>query len=103
MEIASLTTVIILIVSAYIFRKPLKQFNDDAPVIVTNAMSALTKSSAQFDAIISTNCVENNVDCQKRMKAALEVVEKEELPNIQDAYNRVMQGKVQSPAKTANA
>lgn len=91
-EAISITSVLILVICAYVFRKPLKQFNDDAPVVVTNCMSALTKSSAQFDAIISTNCVENNVDCQKRMKAALTIVETEELPNIQDAYERIMKG-----------
>lgn len=92
MEAISITTVLIIIVSAYIFRKPLKQINEDAPVVISNCMTALTKSSAQFDAIISTNCVENNVDCQKRMKAALAIVDSEELPNIQDAYARIMQG-----------
>ena len=91
-EAISLSTVLIVIVCGYIFRKPLKQFNDDAPVVMSNAMSALTKGSAQFDAIISTNCVENNIDCQRRIKAALDIVEKEDLPNIQDAYDRVMRG-----------
>ena len=89
-EVLSLSTVIIVVIAAYIFRKPLKQFNEDAPVVVTNCMSALTKGSAQFDAIISTNCIENNVDCQKRVKAALDTVRSEDLPNINDAYNEIM-------------
>ena len=89
-EVLSLSTVIIVVIAAYIFRKPLKQFNEDAPVILSNTMSALTKGSAQFDAIISTNCIENNVDCQKRVKAALDTVRSEDLPNINDAYNEIM-------------
>ena len=89
-EVLSLSTVLIVVIAAYIFRKPLKQFNEDAPVVVTNCMSALTKGSAQFDAIISTNCIENNVDCQKRVKAALDTVRSEDLPNINDAYNEIM-------------
>ena len=97
-EVLSLSTVIIVVIAAYIFRKPLKQFNEDAPVVVTNCMSALTKGSAQFDAIISTNCVENNIDCQRRIKAALDIVDKEDLPNIQDAYDRVMKGSVKTQA-----
>ena len=92
-EAISLSTVIIVVIAAYIFRKPLKQFNEDAPVVVTNCMSALTKGSAQFDAIISTNCIENNVDCQKRVKAALDTVRSEDLPNINDAYNEIMGSK----------
>ena len=92
-EVLSLSTVIIVVIAAYIFRKPLKQFNEDAPVVVTNCMSALTKGSAQFDAIISTNCIENNVDCQKRVKAALDTVRSEDLPNINDAYNEIMSSK----------
>ena len=92
-EVLSLSTVLIIIIAAYIFRKPLKQFNEDAPVVVTNCMSALTKGSAQFDAIISTNCIENNVDCQKRVKAALDTVRSEDLPNINDAYNEIMGAK----------
>ena len=92
-EALSLSTVIIVVIAAYIFRKPLKQFNEDAPVVVTNCMSALTKGSAQFDAIISTNCIENNVDCQKRVKAALDTVRSEDLPNINDAYNEIMGSK----------
>ena len=92
-EVLSLSTVIIVVIVAYIFRKPLKQFNEDAPVVVTNCMSALTKGSAQFDAIISTNCIENNVDCQKRVKAALDTVRSEDLPNINDAYNEIMGSK----------
>ena len=92
-EAISLSTVIIVVITAYIFRKPLKQFNEDAPVVVTNCMSALTKGSAQFDAIISTNCIENNVDCQKRVKAALDTVRSEDLPNINDAYNEIMGSK----------
>ena len=92
-EVLSLSTVIIVVITAYIFRKPLKQFNEDAPVVVTNCMSALTKGSAQFDAIISTNCIENNVDCQKRVKAALDTVRSEDLPNINDAYNEIMGSK----------
>ena len=92
-EVLSLSTVLIVVIAAYIFRKPLKQFNEDAPVVVTNCMSALTKGSAQFDAIISTNCIENNVDCQKRVKAALDTVRSEDLPNINDAYNEIMGSK----------
>ena len=92
-EAISLSTVIIVVIAAYIFRKPLKQFNENAPVVVTNCMSALTKGSAQFDAIISTNCIENNVDCQKRVKAALDTVRSEDLPNINDAYNEIMGSK----------
>ena len=92
-EAISLSTVIIVVIAAYIFRKPLKQFNEDAPVVMSNTMSALTKGSAQFDAIISTNCIENNVDCQKRVKAALDTVRSEDLPNINDAYNEIMGSK----------
>ena len=92
-EVLSLSTVLIVVIAAYIFRKPLKQFNEDAPVVMSNAMSALTKGSAQFDAIISTNCIENNVDCQKRVKAALDTIRSEDLPNINDAYNEIMGSK----------
>ena len=93
MTTISITTVLLVIVCAYIFRKPLKQLNNDAPVIVENCMTVLTKSSAQLDAIVSTNCAENNLDCQKRMKAVLEEIEANDLPNIKDAYERVINGK----------
>ena len=97
-EALSLSSVLIIVVFAYIFRKPIKQLNNDAPVVISNCMTALTKSSAQLDAIISTNCVENNIDCQRRIKVALDAVNTEELPNIQDAYNQVMQGAVKAKA-----
>ena len=86
----SITTVAVACILLYVFRRPLKQFNNDAPVLVSNVLNTAVKSSVQLDHIVSTNCAENEVDLRARMKAVTERVKDEQLPTVDEGYNFIM-------------
>ena len=88
--ISGMSGVIVLVICLYVFRRPIKTMTDEAPEVVENVFSVVTKSSKQLDTIVSTNCTENEVDCRRRMKAAVQLIKEEELPTVDEAYNYVM-------------
>ena len=88
--ISGMSGVIILVICLYVFRRPIKTMTNEAPEVVENVFSTITKSSKQLDTIVSINCAENEVDCRVRMKAVVQRIKEEELPAIDEAYNYVM-------------
>ena len=89
-EALSITTVAITVILLYVFRRPVKQLSNEAPEAISNVMSAAIKGAAQLDTIVSTNCLENQLDCAKRVKAVQDTMKEEKLPNVRDAYNDIM-------------
>ena len=88
--ISGMSGVIILVICLYVFRRPIKTMTNEAPEVVENVFSTITKSSKQLDTIVSINCAENEVDCRVRMKAVVQRIKEEELPTVDEAYAFVM-------------
>ena len=93
MEILGLSSIIGIIIVLYVFRANIKQFNRQAPEVVSNLMNTAVKGTEQIDSIISTNCAESELDCRLRMKVVVERIQSEELPSVQEAYEFIMSRK----------
>ena len=89
-ETISISSVIVIAILLYVFRPIVKQINEEAPIVVSNAFSTVTKASHQLNTIVSTNCAENEVDCRARMKSVVQRIKEEELPTVDEAYQYVM-------------
>ena len=90
LELSAFASVAMVIVLFYVFRKPVKQVCDQSPEAVSSVITGVIKGANQFESIISTNCMENELECAKRVKVVMDAVEAEKLPNIRDAYNEMM-------------
>lgn len=90
MEFIGLSSVVMMVVMLYIFRKPIKRATDIAPEAVEKVLIATVKGAEQFDTIVSTNCAENELDCRLRMKVVVERIQSEELPTVNEAYDFIM-------------
>ena len=90
---ASLSSVIMVIVLFYIFRKPVKRAMDIAPEAVEKVLIASVKGAEQLDSIVSTNCAESELDCRLRMKTVVERIKAEDLPSVDEAYDFIMNKK----------
>ena len=88
--IMGLSSVIVLVIVLYVFRKPIKTLTNAAPEAVENAIEAVIKSSKQLDTVVSTNCAENELDCRLRMKVVVQRIQEEDLPTVDEAYDFVM-------------
>ena len=91
---ASLSGVIGIIIVLYVFRVNIKQFNRQAPQVVSNLMNTAVKSSIHLDSIISANGLETELDCARRIKAVEEAFNQEQLSPSYDAYERIMRIKL---------
>ena len=90
LELSAFASVAMVIVLFYVFRKPVKQVCDQSPEAVSSVITGVIKGANQFESIISTNCMENELECAKRVKVVMDTVKAEKLPNIRDAYNEMM-------------
>ena len=90
LELSALSSVLVAIVLFYVFRKPVKQVCDQSPEAVSSVITGIIKGANQFESIISANCMENELECAKRVKVVMDAVKAEKLPNIRDAYNEMM-------------
>ena len=90
LELSAFASVAMVIVLFYVFRKPVKQVCDQSPEAISSVISGVVKGANQFESIISTNCMENELECAKRVKVVMDAVKAEKLPNIRDAYNEMM-------------
>lgn len=88
--IVAISGVLGMCIMFYVFRKPMRTLTGEAPEAISNILSTIIKSTKQFDTIVTTNCIENQVDCQVRVKAALTRMRQEDLPIIDQAYNEIM-------------
>ena len=90
LELSAFASVAMVIVLFYVFRKPVKQVCDQSPEAVSSVITGVIKGANQFESIISTNCMENELECAKRVKVVMDAVKAEKLPNIREAYNEMM-------------
>ena len=90
LELSAFASVAMVIVLFYVFRKPVKQVCDQSPEAVSSVITGVIKGANQFESIISTNCMENELECAKRVKVVMDTVKAEKLPNIREAYNEMM-------------
>ena len=91
LELTALSSVLVAIVLFYVFRsKPVKQICDQSPEAISSVITGVIKGANQFESIISTNCMENELECAKRVKVVMDAVKAEKLPNIREAYNEMM-------------
>ena len=90
LELSAFASVAMVIVLFYVFRKPVKQICDQSPEAVSSVITGVIKGANQFESIISTNCMENELECAKRVKVVMDTVKAEKLPNIREAYNEMM-------------
>lgn len=89
-ETISISGVIIIAILLYVFRPIVKQINEEAPIVVSNTFSAVTKASHQLNTIVSTNCAENEVECQKRINHAFQEMKDNKLMPVSEAYDKIM-------------
>ena len=92
--ITGLSGVILLVVCLYVFRANLKQFNKQAPQVVSNLMNTAVKGSIHLDSVISANGLETELDCARRIKVVEEAFNQEQLSPSYDAYERIMRIKL---------
>jgi hypothetical protein len=90
LELTAFSSVAMVIVLFYVFRKPVKQVCDQSPEAVSSVITGIIKGANQFESIISANCMENELECAKRVKVVMDAVKAEKLPNIREAYNEMM-------------
>ena len=90
LELTALSSVITICIIVYIFRKPIKQFNNEAPEAVSSIMSGAVKGAKHVDDIVIANVLEGSLECARRVKRVQEAMEQEKLPNVQNAYNEIM-------------
>ena len=88
--ITGLSGVIMLVVILYVFRANLKQFNRQAPEVLSNVMNTAVKGSIHLDSVISANGLETELDCARRIKTVEEAFAAEKLSPSRDAYERIM-------------
>lgn len=90
LELTAFSSVITVIIIIYIFRKPIKQFNNEAPEAVSSVMSGAVKGAKYIDDIVTSNVLEGKLECARRVKRVQEAMKQEKLPNIQEAYNEIL-------------
>ena len=87
---ASLSSVVLLVILLYVFRSNVKQFNKQAPEVLSNVMNTAVKGSIHLDSVISANGLEVELDCARRIKVVEEAFNNEQLSPSHKAYERIM-------------
>ena len=90
MELVGLSSIVMMVVLLYVFRKPLKTATDIAPQAVEKVLVTTVKATEALDSIVSTNCAESELDCRLRMKVVVERIQAEDLPSVDEAYEFIM-------------
>ena len=65
--VISFASVLLIIVLAIIFRSSLKKINEELPKNLNVVLGTATKAVTQLDSIVTTNCLENDVELQRRI------------------------------------
>lgn len=85
----SFTSVVIIIIILFVFRRPVKQLTNDMPEVVSNLIKPVVKTTAQLDPIVSVNILENDVRLIKRANIAAKAIEAEGNVNVIEIYNKL--------------
>lgn len=88
--VAIFASVITVFIVFFVFRRPLSKFNTDAASIVEKTMKTAVATTQHWELEVSTRCSESELDCRRRMKAVEEKIKQESLPDIQEAYDFIM-------------
>ena len=86
----SITTVVLVVFLWYVFRKNVKQIQEQLPELANNLASPVLKGAKQLDLIVTANCNENTVDLVKRTHAVIEELEGMKLDSIADAEKYIL-------------
>ena len=75
----SIASAIVIVALFVIFRKNLKQVQEELPEVASHLIRPVMKGAKQLDLIVTTNCNENTVDLTKRTHAVLKDLEELEI------------------------
>ena len=86
----SIASAIVIVALFVIFRKNLKQVQEELPEVASHLIRPVMKGAKQLDLIVTTNCNENTVDLTKRTHAVLKDLEELEIGSIRDAEKLIL-------------
>ena len=89
-ETISISTVVLVVFLWYVFRKNVKQLQEQLPDLTNNLTRPILKGAKQLDLIVTANCNENTVDLAKRTHAVIEELEGMKLDSIADAEKYIL-------------
>ena len=89
-EAISISTVVLVVFLWYVFRKNVKQLQEQLPDLANSLTRPVLKSAKQLDLIVTTNCNENSVDLFKRTKAVRDELKAMEIDSIADAEDYIL-------------
>ena len=89
-ETISISTVVMVVFLWYVFRKNVKQLQEQLPDLTNNLTRPILKGAKQLDLIVTANCNENTVDLVKRTHAVIEELEGMKLDSIADAEDYIL-------------
>ena len=89
-ETISISTVVLVVFLWYVFRKNVKQLQEQLPEVASNLMNPVLKGAKQLDLIVTANCNENSIDLFKRTKAVRDELKAMEVESIADAEDYIL-------------
>ena len=89
-EAISISTVVLVVFLWYVFRKNVKQLQEQLPELTNHVTRPVLKGAKQLDLIVTANCNENTVDLTKRTHAVLKDLEELEIDSIRDAEKLIL-------------
>lgn len=89
-EAISISTVVLVVFLWYVFRKNVKQLQEQLPDLANNLTRPVLKGAKQLDLIVTANCNENSIDLFKRTKAVRDELKAMEIDSIADAEDYIL-------------
>ena len=89
-EAISISTVVLVVFLWYIFRKNVKQLQEQLPELANHVIRPVLKGAKQLDLIVTANCNENSIDLFKRTKAVRDELKAMEIDSIADAEDYIL-------------
>lgn len=101
----SITSIVVLVVCLFVFRKPIKQLAEELPEAVSSGVQILKIGSdtavyamSELQAITITNCNESHANCVRRLHNCASKIVDEEIMSMQEAIDIIQNkgGKVKT-------